>query len=285
MPFTVRLINRTDQPLRLLRVNYSVCGCFFERTALPKEVPPRSSVTLSFGLHTEKLEGRFRERLTFVLASPQGRNYTPTMVLSGVVRREIEVTPKMLDFGTVMLGQDSKRTVTLKGMTVPPLIEQVKAPKEITVTGLVSDDPLVHQLQFTFQPHQRPGWRDGFIVIRLTSIAKCEVRLPFKAQVKGVVDTQPSLLNFGWVRVEQSPQMVVRVVNKANRPIRLRLVTKPSFLEVIPSHLKGIAPTFKVRLRLNEVNAHRQVLSGKLVFQTDLSLQPFLEVPFFAALE
>lgn len=216
MPFTVRLINRTDQPLRLLRVNYSVCGCFFERTALPKEVPPRSSVTLSFGLHTEKLEGRFRERLTFVLASPQGRNYTPTMVLSGVVRREIEVTPKMLDFGTVMLGQDSKRTVTLKGMTVPPLIEQVKAPKEITVTGLVSDDPLVHQLQFTFQPHQRPGWRDGFIVIRLTSIAKCEVRLPFKAQVKGVVDTQPSLLNFGWVRVEQSPQMVVRVVNKAN---------------------------------------------------------------------
>lgn len=99
------------------------------------------------------------------------------------------------------------------------------------------------------------------------------------------MDTQPSLLNFGWVRVEQSPQMVVRVVNKANRPIRLRLVTKPSFLEVIPSHLKGIAPTFKVRLRLNEVNAHRQVLSGKLVFQTNLSLQPFLEVPFFAALE
>lgn len=167
--------------------------------------------------------------------------------------------------------------VTFKGMTMPPLIEQVKAPKEITVIGLVSDDPLIRQLQFNFRPCQRPGWRDGFIFIRLKSIAKGEVRLPFKAQVKGIIDTQPSLLNFGQVKVEQSTKMVVRVVNKANRPIRLRLVKKPSFLEVIPSHLQGIAPTFTVRSQVGEGNAHRRVLSGKLVFKTDLSLQPFLD--------
>ena len=28
--FSVNLINRTKQPLRLVRVHYSVCGCFFE---------------------------------------------------------------------------------------------------------------------------------------------------------------------------------------------------------------------------------------------------------------
>lgn len=104
VPFTVCLINRTDQTLRLVRVNYSVCGCFFERQKLPEIVPPHTKLRVAFGLKTEFLSDRFHERLTFILTDPSGKTFTPTVTLTGNVRREIAINPAFLDFGTVILG-------------------------------------------------------------------------------------------------------------------------------------------------------------------------------------
>ncbi len=46
--FSVNLVNRTEQPLRLVSVHYSVCGCFFEQKKLPEIIAPRSNVSLAF---------------------------------------------------------------------------------------------------------------------------------------------------------------------------------------------------------------------------------------------
>jgi hypothetical protein len=102
--FSVNLINRTEQPLRLVRVHYSVCGCFFEQKKLPEIIAPRSNVSLAFGVRTEQLPDQFRAQLTFVLTNPSGATFTPAVTLIGSVRREIAVTPAFLDFGTVLLG-------------------------------------------------------------------------------------------------------------------------------------------------------------------------------------
>ncbi len=102
--FSVNIINRTEQPLRLVRVHYSVCGCFFEQEKLPEVIAPRSNVSLAFGVHTEQLPDQFRAQLTFVLTDPSGVTFTPTVTLIGSVRREIAVTPALIDFGTVLLG-------------------------------------------------------------------------------------------------------------------------------------------------------------------------------------
>jgi hypothetical protein len=102
--FAVNIINRTEQPLRLVRVHYSVCGCFFEQEKLPEVIAPHSSVPLSFGIRTEQLPDQFRAQLTFVLTDPYGVTFTPAVTLIGSVRREIAVTPAFIDFGTVLLG-------------------------------------------------------------------------------------------------------------------------------------------------------------------------------------
>ncbi len=102
--FAVHLINRTDQTLRLVRVHYSACGCFFERQKLPETFPPYSRVSLAFGVRTEQLPDRLHAQLTVALATPSGATFTPAMTLMGTVRREIAITPSLLDFGTVLLG-------------------------------------------------------------------------------------------------------------------------------------------------------------------------------------
>ena len=102
--FSVSVANRTDRPMKLVRVHFSVCGCLFERQKLPDIVPPHSKVPISFGIKTEQLPDQFQARLSFILAEPYGATYTATANLIGSVRREIAMLPTFLDFGTVLLG-------------------------------------------------------------------------------------------------------------------------------------------------------------------------------------
>jgi len=102
--FTVHIVNNTNQTFRLIRIDASTCGCFFERQRLPKLIPPQAKVPLVFGMRTEQLPDHFRAQLTFVLTNHSGATFTPAVTLIGSVRREIAVTPAFLDFGTVLLG-------------------------------------------------------------------------------------------------------------------------------------------------------------------------------------
>ncbi len=124
------------------------------------------------------------------------------------------------------------------------------APSEITVAPSDTTGTTL-SLQVAFRPRNRTGWRDRQIKLHLKGFRRREVTLPFKAMVDGVVDTEPSFLNFGTVTLGQTKTLTMRVVKRTNQP---------SFLTVTPS-------------------------CGKIVFKTSLSIQPVLEVPFFAAVE
>ena len=102
--FTVQIVNGTDHPLKLVRVNPSSCGCLVEHRKLPEAIPPHSKVPVVLGLKAENLPDRFREHLTFILTDSSGATFNPTVVLTGKVVRELVVNPAYLDFGTVVLG-------------------------------------------------------------------------------------------------------------------------------------------------------------------------------------
>ena len=106
VPFTVHIVNNTNQTLRLVQIDASTCGCFFERQKLPKLIPPQSKVPIAFGLRTDNLPDQFVERLAFILTDSSGTTFTPTVTLTGKVLREIIVNPAFIDFGTVILGGD-----------------------------------------------------------------------------------------------------------------------------------------------------------------------------------
>ncbi|MFN3422432.1 MAG: hypothetical protein ACK40X_11990, partial [Armatimonadota bacterium] len=84
---------------------------------MPETIPPKSKVPLSFGLRTENLPDHFQERLTFVLTDPSGAIFNPAVTLRGKVLREISVNPAFLDFGTVILGGVTTRTLSLQSLT------------------------------------------------------------------------------------------------------------------------------------------------------------------------
>lgn len=102
--FTVHIVNNTNQTLQLVRVNASACGCLFERQKLPKLILPQSKVPIAFNLRTDNLPDPFRQQLTFILTNPLGTTFSPTLVLTGKVVRELIFNPSFLDFGTVLLG-------------------------------------------------------------------------------------------------------------------------------------------------------------------------------------
>jgi len=175
------------------------------------------------------------------------------------------------------------RTVTLRSLVGAPLrLEGVRAPPEVTVLPQNPQGTIL-TLRVAFSPRDRPGWRDGQIKLRFQGVRRREVALPFKAMVNGVVDTDPSFLNFGTVMPGQTKILPMRLVRRTTQPVRLRLMAKPSFLAVAP--VSGDQSQWRVRLTVPSGSRPQQVLGGKIVFRTNLALQPTLEVPFFAAIE
>lgn len=80
--------------------------------------------------------------------------------------------------------------------------------------------------------------------------------------------------------------MRVSVLNYSGKPLRLRLSDAPSFMTVtILSSPDKASPSLQVHLCAPKGTKQKEVLGGKLVFETGLELQPFLEVPFFAAVK
>lgn len=116
-------------------------------------------------------------------------------------------------------------------MTDKPFsVDNIEAPKEVTVRLTRATDSEI-QLQMTFHPQKSPGWRDGKIKLGLSGTHLREVIVPFKAMVEGVLDTDPNFLNFGLVSPKQTKVLAFRIVNRSGKPIKLRLVSQPLFIE------------------------------------------------------
>lgn len=109
-----------------------------------------------------------------------------------------------------------------------------------------------------------------------------EIILPFKALVEGVIDTEPSFLNFGMVAPGESKNLEFRIVNRAGKPIKLKLRSFPQFVKVVEVK-DGVI--WLARLKVPSGVSQSQVISGKIVFETNFPMQPLLELPFFAAVE
>ena len=98
----------------------------------------------------------------------------------------------------------TSRTVSLQGLTGKVFkIDNVEAPPEVSVS-YPTDAGATLQLQVTFRPKHSSGWREGKIRLRLKGLLRKDIVLPFKAMVEGVIDTEPSFLNFGMVAPGES---------------------------------------------------------------------------------
>lgn len=240
-------------------------------------------MTIAFGLRSENLPDRFQEHLTFVLTEPSGKTFTPTVTLTGKVLREVTVNPAFVDFGTVLLVGVTTRTISMKSLSGQTFaIEDIEASHEVEVSSTASADNEL-QVQVSFKPRERPGWREGKIKFRLSGLRRKEVSLPFKAIVDGVVDTDPNFLNFGLVKPGQSKILTFRIVNRSRKQISLQLKSKTELVKVTPTSKDGLE--WSAILKVPTSVSSSQILSGKIVFTTSVPIQPNLEVPFFAAVE
>lgn len=281
--FTVQIVNKTDQTLKLSRFTASTCGCFFEQQKLPQTIPPRTKVSFAIGLQSENLPEHFREHLTFILTTPSGKTFAPTVTLTGKVLKEITVNPSFIDFGTVVLGGVTTRTISLQSLTGQSFtIDGLDVPHEIEVSSPVSSGNEM-QVQISFRPRERPGWREGKIKFRIKGFKRKEIVLPFKAIVEGIIDTAPNFLNFGLVKHGQVKMLTFRIINRSEKHLNLQLKSEPKLVKVEPTSQEGLE--WSVTLKVPTNVSSSQILSGKIVFTTGVSIQPILEVPFFAAVE
>jgi len=160
-------------------------------------------------------------------------------------------------------------------------IDNVEAPPEVSVS-YPTDAGATLQLQVTFRPKHFPGWREGKIKLRLKGLSRQEVVLPFKALVEGVIETEPSFLNFGVVALGESKDLEFRIINRAGKRVKLKLDSHPQFVQVTEVKDEVI---WLARLRTPFGVSQSKVISGKIVFRTNFPVQPLLEVPIFAAVE
>lgn len=161
-------------------------------------------------------------------------------------------------------------------------VDRIEAPSEVEVASPASAGYEL-QVQVSFRPRERPGWREGKIKFFVSGLKRKEIVVPFKAMVDGVVDTEPNFLNFGSVEPGQTKRLTFRVVNRSGEQMRLQLKSAPKFVRVEPADKAGSEWSVELKVPANTLPS--QVLSGKIVFTTRVPVQPVLEVPFFAAVE
>jgi hypothetical protein len=110
--FVVR--NTGDAPLKIDKVTTS-CGC---TAALPteQEIVPGKTAAIKVTFRS----GRMRDRVTKYIYVESSDPLQPraTLTITGIVKREVEVTPSSVVFGNVKIGEVVERAVLIRPVDV-----------------------------------------------------------------------------------------------------------------------------------------------------------------------
>lgn len=280
--------NIGDGPVTIQGV-HTACGCTAVEVDKGREYQPGERGMVEVRLDTTDFAGTMVKSVTIL--TNQKLEPDRLITVKARVRSEFEVSPPLLDFGSVYAREGGTQVVKIRPLGSAKVgIQDVQFnPKTLDVTVTTEGDQ--NTLTAKLKPGLSPGFVKESVALKTSARHLRELVIPVRAFVKGDVEFLPSYLEFGVVPKAETVKRELTLKGYqafAIKKTRLEMIVNGKRVDD-PSLLVKTAPAKsgedkEQTLAVEIVNAGQVEGSvhGKLTLETTASEAPDLVVDFYA---
>lgn len=270
--------NRGRQELEINKIETS-CGCVVGETS-DKKIAPGMSGKILVNFRTGPETGTVRKKIRIYASDPG----VPVSVLhlAGEVREDITVTPRQMNFGNVVKGEEAYGVVHLRPYPGFPLeIEEVvSSHADVCVSYRKDGEQGDFVVDVTLKKDAAIGIVSGNISIFTNSERQKRIIVPVYGEVLGDIRIYPQYLHFGTVKKDHDcvKSVFLTLLKKEIRVDQIR--AEPGFLvsEVETEHRKDENATIRILTRIKK-DAPAGKIKGIVKVYTNSKIQPTIRIP------
>jgi len=274
--------NRGKDILDIRKVKTS-CGCT-AAILTNKTIAPGKTGAIKATFNSGKLSGNVTKSISVLSNDPERPRYKLT--ISGKIIEDVSIKPRNIDFGSVLLGEKTNKTVTIKSQTTPDFkIKKIRPSKQFINASIVEEKNGEYVIEVTLENDPGIGRFSGGLYLETNSQRQEKVTVPFFGEIVGDITTYPKKIYYGFVTggKELTHKLFVKI-NKSNIKI-LSIKTSPDYVssEIVEEGEKDN------RHYLIEVKLHAEAAAGEiggvLELYTNSKIQPVVIIPIMGEIE
>ncbi len=266
--------NQGNTDLNISKVKTS-CGCT-AAILTNKTIPAGKTGEIKTTFNSGSYKGKVTKSITVKSNDPGSPNYTLT--ISGVIAEIITTSPGKINFGSVYLGAETDKTITVSSDS-SFIIKKITPSKPFLNASITEKKESEYTIKITSKGNNEIGRYSGVINLETDNKIQPKLKIPFFGDTMGDITTYPSKIYYG--HVKKGKERVQRVFVKFNKEKLEILDVKvtPDYLstKIIENYKKNNAQ-FLIEVKLHE-NAAIGKIKGLLEINTDSKAQPNIKVP------
>ncbi len=257
------LKNSGNAPLSIRRV-HPACGCT-AATPASTTILPGEQTTLGVIFDTNGFQG-YKVKTVRVYTNDPAQSST-ILTIQGTVKRDVDIDPPRLYFGSVNKGREQSRVVTVsleKGSAIK-VGEITSRSEQLDISVVDSGDGLSKKITAKLKSSVPAGIFRTFVVVKTTSTKNPVINIPVFARVQGDLKLEPADVSFGLLEGPLAEPAVrrVKLINQGSQKINVLSVTsdnpglKVDFqanpdasFDLVVTLSEGVSGTLKARVKI-----------------------------------
>ncbi len=269
-----RFVNQGTADLEINQVKTS-CGCTAAIVS-DKTIPPGKTGEIKTTFNTGSFSGKVTKSIT--VRSNDQENPKYRLTISGEVAEMISISPRRINFGSVYVGAQAHKTVTVTSDS-HFIIKKITPSAPFFQTTINDESEDRYTINISLKENHKIGRISGAITLETDNELQPKVTIPLFGEITGDITTYPERVYFGNVKKgDKRSQKVFVKLNKENIEISGVNVT-PDYLSArIIENYKKSKSQFLIEVKLHD-NAAVGKLNGLLEINTNSKTQPVITVP------
>lgn len=289
LEWQVEFTNSGSTPLVIQGV-FSACGCIIADSAEGQSLAPQQKGGIKVVLDTTDYEGELDKTVSIMTDAKE--NPVQTLHVIARVKSELTVTPPLVDFGDLAVGESASRTVLIKGATAQELkIEKVGFNEKVLDIGYEFDKVKSEwRLHVRLRPETPPGFLKETVRVNNNSAFLKQLKIPVRANVQGNIALSPSYLEFGAIPPKSSRRRVMDVSTAKDIKLtgsRAEININGTVVSDAARFVKvdlggGSASNRKVAVELVNPEGKMGSVHGRVILETSDPQQKDVTIDFYA---
>ncbi len=274
--------NHGEGVLEISKVKTS-CGCT-AAVLSNKTIQPGENGEIKATFNSGSYGGKIRKNLTVFSNDSDTPQFK--LSLSGEIIEEVTIKPKNINFGSIYVGKQITKTITVKSLTELNLkIEKITTSKPFVKAALKEQKGEGLLVEVTLKDHVKIGRFNGGIYLETNSQRQPKVTIPFFGEVVGDITTYPKKIYYGnIVEGREVNQKLFVKINKENIKILEAKITPEFFSTKITERYEQKNPHCLIEIKLNK-DATVGKLNGILELTTNSERQPLVQIPILGEIQ
>jgi hypothetical protein len=274
--------NRGKSILEINKVKSS-CGC----TAViltDKNVPPGKTGEIKATFNSGSYRGNVKKTITVASNDPNSPTYR--LSISGEIIEEISAKPHKINFGSIYIGEEIDKTITIKSLTESNFnIKEVTSSKTFVNASIVEKNDEEYKIKVALKDNNQMGRFSGNIHMETDSPRQPKIQVPFFGEIIGDITTFPKRIYYGTVtRGKEVTQKLFVKINKDDIKISNTKVS-PNFLSTkVVEKYDEDNPHCLIEIKLHK-EAVVGKLNGLLELKTNSKIQPVIRIPILGEIK